>query len=71
MSWFDAVSESVSQGKTNFQFAIPDGVYEGDLFFITNKENRILHTFVWASKQWFPQCTVWDIQNEQGTKGLA
>ena len=67
MNWLDAMSEAVAKGLTQSQFAIPDGTFEGDLFFITDSKNKIIHAFAWHNKAWYPECTVFTIQDEQGT----
>ena len=50
--WIEAVAKAVAKGETESQFAIPDGKYVGDLFFITNAKNMILMAFVWTGDRW-------------------
>ncbi len=64
-SWAESISKAVFEGKTNSQFAIPDGKWLGDLFFITDSKNRIIHAFSWCPPQgWLPECTVFEIQEK-------
>lgn len=52
MDWVMAVAKAVADGKTDSQFAIPDGKYIGDLFFITDEKNQILIGFSWTGSRW-------------------
>ena len=61
--WLEAISVAVAEGRTKSQFAIPDGIYIGDLFFVTNSKNKIIRGFVWTGKEWISEYTVMRIQN--------
>jgi len=54
MDWLTAVAKSVAEGKSGSQFAIPDGVHVGDLFFITDEKNKIMIAFSWTGVRWHP-----------------
>lgn len=43
-------------------FAIPDGEYVGDLFFITDTGNKILMVFMWMGNRWMHEHEVLDIE---------
>ena len=62
MDWLDAVSKAVSEGKTKFQFAVPDGVYIGDLYFITDSKHRIIVALCWTGNEWITEHTVMNIE---------
>ena len=63
MDWLTAVAKSVAEGKTGSQFAIPDGVYSGDLFFITDEKNKILIAFSWTGERWMHQHEALEVQD--------
>ena len=64
MDWLDSVAKAVSEGKTGSQFAIPDGGYIGDLFFITNKNNEILVALQWTGERWMHEHEIVTIQKD-------
>lgn len=67
MNPFTATAVAVAQGKTNSQFAIPDGKCTGDLFFITDAANEILIAFMWTGSEWIHEHQAMDIQDSPQT----
>jgi hypothetical protein len=56
---------------TKTTYAIPPGKYLGDLFFITDDKNKILHGFVWTGESWAPECIVWNVEEDfSGTPNM-
>lgn len=62
MDWVEAVSKAVAEGKTSNQFAIPNGVYAGDLFFITDAKHRILIALCWTGERWAHEHEIFEAQ---------
>lgn len=62
MDWETAVAKAVTEGKTDSQFAIPDGKYVGDLFFITDVKNKILIAFAWTGDRWMHEHETVDVE---------
>ncbi len=71
MDWIDAVSKAVTDGKTKSQFAVPDGVYAGDLYFITDKENKIIICLGWDGKEWHHGYETFDVERDDSREGIS
>jgi hypothetical protein len=56
------IAEDVANGLTKSQLAVPDGQWQGDLFFITNKDHRIIVALVWTGKEWITEHHVFNVQ---------
>lgn len=62
LDWRTVVSKAVAEGRTKSQFAIPNGKYKGDLFFITDVSNKILIAFQWTGERWMHEHEVVEIK---------
>lgn len=50
--WEDMLASAIARGETGSQFAVPDGKYLGDPFFITDSKNTIVVVLVWDGAHW-------------------
>ena len=55
MGFAYSIGKAVKDGKTGVQFAIPDGKFVGDLYFITNEKNEIIIIFAWNGDRWMSE----------------
>jgi len=60
------MSEEINKGSSS-RFALPNGVYHGDMFFVTDANNRILIAFAWTGVEWIHERQVFLVENIQHT----
>lgn len=53
---------AVSEGKTDSQFAIPDGKCIGDAFFITDSKHKIILAMSWNGRRWNHQFETYNVE---------
>ena len=68
MMTIEEVSKAVAEGKTTSQFAVPDGTYIGDLFFITDATNKILIALCWTGDRWMHEFETVNVSFQEVTK---
>ena len=62
MDSLTAIATAVAEGKTDAQFAIPDGKYLNDLFFVTDAKHKILIAFAWSGERWIHEHEILSVE---------
>lgn len=55
--------KKVADGSSGIQAAIPNGKFIGDVFFVTDVNNKIIIGLVWLGNRWATDYEMFDVQD--------
>lgn len=60
--YLKSITNAVSAGETDSQYAVKNGTYIGDLFFITDQNHKVIVALMWTGVCWITENTIMEIE---------